>query len=662
VTDPVTRTDRDLPIAGATGMDEGLTVLQLLEALKKDRDKQKGLVDAARIRERIVLGEQWLAVDPSIERDFNDGMVEGIICENLLFPNVLTYGARVNQGRIQPKAFPVHPTTGDVASAQASESVLDYERRQCDEDDLIADASFLAQVHGDVYFYPVWDESKGPFQVRRQAQQQKLDEAGPVFTEDGKPVMEPAFDEAGQPVMEDAWEYGGISEEVIAAPDYWTDLVDEFDKATYVVVARTIDVYTAKRRLSRAGFLDCKVSSDHAEQNPADLDVRGVETYEIWHKPGARFDKGLFALVIGGYVVKAIDYPYEHGELPGCVWKIQKVRNSPRGKTHVADAIWQQKRVNIALRAIMRRTDVAGDVSCIGHSAHIEAYKTAGGTRKLIPSDLDKEKDPRFISGPEVPKTLFDEYISAKRALQDVFGQNEATNTGGDPTQTSSGEQLKTAQALDAQKIVSARRALEKSRLRVARQKLKLDVQFWEDARLIRVVGPDGIVDAKWLKGADLGGADVALEVGSGVMSTHLAGQRMAEERAAAGYITPQQGAEMSTTGLGSTVEQGDLEARIDAQAMGALRGKPQQPLPGIDPKQAIAHLQEIAQSPLAENGNTQALMALMEAYRKAGLMMQQKPQQGAGRMQTGPEQRMKQQRAGATKMRAEQVQPEGVA
>ena len=642
--DPTTRTVRDLAVPGAVGDDEGLTVLQLLEALKKDRDKQKRLIDAARMRERIVLGEQWLTEDMRIESEFTPRTVQEAICENLLFPNVLTYGARVNQGRIQPKAFPVHPSIGDVESAQGADAVLDYERRQCDEDDLIADAAFLAQVHGDVYFYPVYDESRGPFRVRKPV----VDEAGPTGD------------------LEDAWEYGGIVEEVIAAPDYWTDLVDDFDKAAYVVVQRTIDKHTAKRRLARAGFLDCKLDDDHPEQNPVDLEVKGVETYEIWHKPGARFEEGLFALVIGGYVAKAIPFPYEHGELPGAVWKIQKVRNSPRGKTHVSDAIWMQHRVNVALRAILRRTDVAGDVSVIGTSLQIEPFKTAAGTRKLITSDQPKEKDLRFIEGPEVPKTLFDEYVSAKRALQDVFGQNEATNTGGDPTQTSSGEQLKTAQALDAQKIVASRRALEKARLRVARQKIKLDVQFWESERLIRVIGPDGVVDEKWLRGADLGGADVALEVGSGVMSSHIANQRLAEESAQAGYATPQEAREMRQTGLTTTVDDGEMEMRLNAQAMSALRGKQQQPLPGVDPKRAVEHLTEIAQSPLAENGNTQALMALVEAYRKAGLaQMQQRPQQpsqGAGRMQTAPEKRVQQQRAGVTKMRAETVQPEGVA
>ena len=33
----------------------------------------------------------------------------------------------------------------------------------------------------------------------------------------------PMVDQTGQPVTEEAWEFGGVVEDVIAAPDYWTD-------------------------------------------------------------------------------------------------------------------------------------------------------------------------------------------------------------------------------------------------------------------------------------------------------------------------------------------------------------------------------------------------------------------------------------------------------
>ncbi len=644
------REDLDLPIEGAVGPDEGLTVLSLLEQLKKDRDKQKRLIDEARMRERIVLGEQWRLFAPDVETTFSidNNPLDGSISENLLYPNVLTYGARINQGRLSEKAFPVHSTKSDVSSAQGADAVLEYERRQCDEDDLLADAAFLAQCHGDVFFYPVWDESRGPFQVRRQ----KVDEIGPMF------------DPTGEPVMEEVWEYGGVSEEVVPATDYWTDLVDEYDRASYVVVQRTIDLSTAMRRLTAAGFADVKPNSDSVERNPMDLDVRGVETFEIWSRPGARFEPGLFALVIGTYVCKSIAYPYEHGELPGGVWKIQKVRGSPRGKTHVADAVHQQKLVNVSLRAILRRADVAGDVSTLGPSQQIDAMKISG--RRLIPTDLPQEKDLRFVSGDDIPRGLFEVYERARRALQDVFGQNEATATGGDPSQTQSGEQLKIASALDSQKLMTARRGLEKARLRVAKQKISLDRQYWENARMIRVIGPDGVVDAQYLSGADLQGADIALEIVSGSMYTHVANERYAEEGAQAGFTSVDAASEQRHTGLRGTVGESEMDDRIDGQAMKALRGQITPPLPNVDPRMAISKLQEILHSPLADNGNAQAISRLIAMYQQALQQQAMQPRQasnGPGRQQPSKQAGKPQQsrKIGATKMAAEQAQPEGI-
>lgn len=624
-----------------------MTVLELLAELKKDKDKQQSFVNEALLRERIVLGEQWQARDPLIESVVSEvHLVDGLVSENLLYPLVGTFSANVDKGRVEPSANPVHADDKDIEGARAAGEVLAYMKRKCDEPALIADAAFLAQCHGDVLFYPAWDEADGPHRVL----QQKRDDIGPVIDI-----------ATGQPSMEEIKEYGGVTEEVIAAPSYWTSINDEYAKAAYVVVERNIDDHTARKRCKAAGFTDPTFSRATAK-TPVDIEATGVEAYEIWHKPGARFEQGLFALVIGDYVCRAIPYPLNHGDLPGAVWKIGKVRGSPRGKTHVSDAIHQQRLVNKAIRDIVARSDVAADASLIGPGALISQMRASG--RRRIKSDLPADKDPRWIVGEGIPESLFAFYDRSIAALHRVFGQSEATVSGGDPNDTQSGEQLKTASALDAQKIKGPRTALEYARLRVAKQKIELAIQYWDIARLVRVVGPNGEVNARYLLGSDLDGADISLEIGSGIMTSAIAGQRLAEEEGAAGLAQPADVMERKETGLRSTSAAAGSMAKIDQQAQAALRGQPQQPIAGVDAAAAVAHLSKVLASRAMDGAQMpalQGLIALMAAYQQVVSTASAQPaQQSNGAGQPAPAM-AKPAGTKTTKMRESTAQPEGI-
>ena len=610
------RDSLDLPVPGD---EDSRTVLDWLKDAKAERDRQSKLVDEAEIRERIVMGEQFLrrSIDPGLEDVFSDlsGSSTAPITENRLYPLCLTWGARVDQGRVEATAFPFHATKGDVLAARAANSVLDYEEQRQDEAGLIAAASLLVQMHGDVLFYPLWVESDGPHRVIRQ----KADDLGPVY------------DEAGQPVMEETWEHGGVREEVIACPDYWTSGEEDYRKARYLVVRRIIPTSTAKRLLQGAGFEAPKLTA-HSFPSPSGLDRKGVEAFEVWVKPGDDIKTGMFALVVADHVVRAVAYPYDHGELPGSVWKCGHMRGSPRGKTHVADAIHQQRLVNRALTSILLRAKVAAHCRLMGPSAVVSTITADPLGRVAIDGERAKERT-FYLEGPDVPASLFQTYDRAIRALHDVFGVSPETATGGDPTESKSGKQMRIAEQLDAQKLAFPRRGLEEARRRCRSQWLELWKQHADAPRLARVLGPDGAVSAAFFRGADLRGADVMLETTSGIAQSRVGNQREAEELGAAQLISPQEALERRTTGLPTTVGGGEATARIDAQARAALSGQQQQPLPDVDPKLAIGRLKEhVAAARMAPGGKdgVEALFSLIDAYEDAAKAMQQmKAQQG---------------------------------
>lgn len=609
---PLTRDSPDLLVPGAESEGRGrkrLTVLMLLDEMLEERDRQQPLIDEAEFRERVVMGEQWRGRDPAIERVlatiYDD---ETLITENLLYPLSLTWSARVNEGRVDPRAFPFQPTQDDVGAARASNRVLDYHKQKNNEDVLIAKAAMLAQYHGDVLFLPMWNPADGPRLVR----QQQVDDNGPVYDI-----------ETQQPVYENTkWEWGGVSEEAVAAPDYWMSGEDEYTDAQWVCVRRVLDVHLTRQRLRAAGFPDARPK---ANEFPTAMDTsrRGVEAFEMWLKPGPRTKAGCFAIVIERIVVKCIPWPLKNKtRLPGAVWKIGHIRGQPRGKTHISDAIHQQRMVNRSLRSIIKRSEAAEAADLFAPSGIIDALKDnrfhrvrndddAGGAQGVATRTFWRE-------GPEIPSSLFVAYNNARRALYDVFGISEATTTGGDPTQTNSGAQLQTATALDAQKIAPARRNLEECRKVVAQQILELWQQNVDKPTLVRVLGPDGALDADFFTGADLAGADVALEIRSGIYSSHLGQQVLAEEQGAAGQISQEESVERARTGLDSTVADTALNARVDNQAAAASRGQPQAPLPDVDPAKAAERLHIAIGAAVARGAQPpqlKALIMLAQAY-----------------------------------------------
>jgi hypothetical protein len=633
--------DLDVPGVEPDASGHALTVLELLEEMKQELDRQKGLIEEAEYRERICLGEQWITRAGSSETSLpsSAGLDDGYICENLTYPLVLTYAAVIDQGRIDPRGFPFQPTAQDIESAKAVNTILDFEKQRCSEPELISEAAEFAQMHGDVYFYPQWSEAEGPHRVLRQ----KVDQLGPVVLPNG------------QPDMEEAWEFGGVVEEVVAAPDYWTDGAYHFKDASMVCVRRIIDRHVAKQRL-RSVRARAEPSLDEMGQEvegeprfpdadpkasdfPTAMDTkrRGVECHELWLKPGPRSRSGAYMLIVDGKACVAIPYP-EHpetkkkiydGQLPGAVWKIGNIRGSPRGKTHVSDAIHQQKLVNTSLQSILARAEIAQSCPLVGPSGLIDEMKNA--TTKRIPHDSDKDlrATTSWFEGPGIPESLMKVYHDARQALRDVFGVSAATSTGGDPSETKSGVQMREAKSQDGQKIRPARGRLEQARKKVAKDKITLWQVHADEARLVRVLGPGGDVAATWLRGADLEGADVALEIGSGVLNSRIGGQKYAEESAAAGLLSPGDAVERRETGLAQTVGDAQGMARVDSQARSAAQGKPVEPMPDVNPKMAMDRLQVVLGTMAVDGEDISGVVQLAQAYRALASAMAKSKAQG---------------------------------
>lgn len=660
------RTSPDLPLPGAKPSARGkkpLTVLALLKVMRAEYERQKPRLEEAELRERIVMGEQWRGRDPMIERVLSSSLNDNeLITENLLYPLSQTWIARVTEGDLTALAGPFQPDQADTSGARAANLVLDFHRQKNTEEVIVADAAELAQYHGDVLFLPTWQADDGPHLVRKH----KLDANGPMF------------DMVTQtPITEMSWEYGGVIEDVIPAPDYWTSGEQEYRKASCLCVRRIIDEHDAGAQLEAAGFLG---AGPTAEDFPTAMDEsrHGVEAIEMWLKPGPRSSTGAKCLIIDERVVKCDPWPLkDKTRLPGAQWKVGLIRGSSRGKTHVADAIHQQRLVNRTLRSIMKRAEAAEAATLFAPSEVIDALKDASLHRCRNDEAGAESADKRVFwrAGPEIPPSLFQAYDRARRALYDVFGVSEATTTGGDPTQTNSGAQLQTATALDAQKNKGPRARLKEARRLVAQQVLELWQSNVKEEMLIRVLGADGAVTAEFLRAADVNGADVQIEMREGAYMTHLGGEVEAEQEGAAGFIPSAAAAERRRTGLRSTISDAQAGARVDAQARAAMAGQPSQPYPDVDPGMAVqrvqiaigaAHMQGLQPEQIAAAAQLAQAYATAAQQRQAAAPQQQPaagqpPQQGPGRRTPSVQRNQPGAKAGVTPIRQNQLPQETI-
>lgn len=604
----------DQPIAGCA--DPSMTVLRLLQEMRAVRMKDSQFYREAEIRERIILGEQTPEYDPTLLQVVAPPYdLRAPMHENVILPAVQTLVARTDQGRIDAKCWPHTPTAARIAAAEGGNLLLDAERAREHRDMKVHESLFWAIVHGESGVYTVWDESYGPIEAVEQI----------VNPADGLPTFDPA---TGLPATQMVEEYGGIRTEVLSTFDFWTSGEDDPGDTRWQVRRRIVDKWTAKAALARAGIDRDPQEKSHDTNSAAGPGRRrtGVEVFEMWVKKGPMVGPGLTAIVVDDCTVVNGPFAFKHGRLPISTLTFMRQRGSPHGHTVAKDAIAQQRLINVALRSILRRADIAGDARLVGADEIIEGIDSEREGRIRYNGVKAVQDAAIWLTGAEIPQGLVAVYQLAKAALNAVVGVSEESVSGGDPSSTSSGEQLKTASALDSQKTVPLRRRAEYAWEEVDRQKIEL---FREKASLPRLIAVTGdAMRAMYLQGADLDGVDVAIEGASGLAESHAGKVRAAEEGAAAGYTQPGDAAEMRQTGSGQTILDAETMARVQKQGMDALRGMPQQPLPGIDGSAAARALRTLLGQ--VQPGRSNYLVQLIAAYEQQTAMGQMSQMQGA--------------------------------
>lgn len=614
MSDDAKKSEHDAEIQVGPHCKDGLTVLDLLaEAKLCWEDFALEMYPTAEALERHFHGE----ADPSVEdlnlaagamyaSAYNDRNSYGQ--RNYLRNLILSWAARLNEDRPTVNAWPADASYKDKAATELANALIDYLQQQQDIDAMLERAAVMAQQHTSVGFKVAWDVDAGPPRTV------------PVTDESGMPL----FDEMGRPLEESGGSSGDVRVDLVPIFDWMTDGSEDVEDSAYCIFRRFVSEHTAAAMLAEAGIDE--YPDEKAYKTVSGRQKSGVECFEIWHRKNPRIPGGLFAVVVGGHVVEARDFPYKHNELPLTVFKVGDRSDSPFGTSHLEDAVHIQRAINESLRVIHNmRKDLGEHVKLLAPSHVVEQWDAAN---QLIPIDnAEQMANIRWITPPfEAIKALYDDLDRDRTALQEVFGLDAETDAG----RGASGKAIGFRKELEAKKLAVAARNLGKSLVRMFRQALSLYRQYMPDERLIEVAGPDGQLRVIAFKRADLVGVDVRLEPMSGAERWRAARSQRAGEMMQQKMIEPARGTELMATGLDSTMGESVQRQEIHRQIKDVLAGAPVQPDPRISPTVALDEINAARELYGPEAG--QALEQLRAMYAQAAQQRQQaRAQQARG-------------------------------
>lgn len=625
----------DVPLETAAG--KQTSVLEVLDEMRLQWVKAEPARARARAIRRWVYNRhngKSVALETTLSLPINVPPVS----KNKLRSLLLTWASRTVKRRDTAMVAANEATEGDLAVAEVSNAILDYQRQIQDRDALMMRAMIVAGMDGMVGLYNTYDPDAGPHKEREVV----LD-----------PYGYPQRDAGGAPLYREVEGSGAPNLEVLSIFDFCTSGEKDTAEGKWCLIRRWLDVDEAETLLrEKSKESGVEGASYHANVEPVQNELgagparEAVEAWEMWWRPSklGRFPQGFFASVVSGCVITATTYPYEHEQLPLIGLRVMDVEDEFHGATWMEDAVPMQMGLNHSLQVLAHRAEVAGQVRIMMRQSVARAWgESNDGVIELASGD-DVQNGAKAFETPDIPVDMYQMSDRYEQGIDDTAGISAVSSSGDVAAQTKNARLVAYATQVDEQKNEHTLRNLEEAELTVDAQQLSMYQQYVTLQRLIRVVGEDNAVSASYFSGAEIRGVDARLFMAPGAERTSAAKGKAAEEATAAGLLDPKSGAEMRNTGLDGTLDQGEQRQRIHQLMQQALGGHPVQADMTIDPDVAVKELRMALQQHGHDPRLAMPLRALLQQYSELAAQGQQQqatqpPQHGMPQSTSKPQQ-----------------------
>lgn len=374
--------------------------------------------------------------------------------------------------------------------------------------------------------------------------------------------------------------YGVIKHEMVTPFHLYVSSQEEtsLQKQSWVMHAQTLPVGQARARykayvpedwepskVNASTILDVSRLGDRAgDSTKADH----VLILECWVKPGVHksLPKGGLVTIVDQEIIYLCKdgMPYKHGEFP-----FAHITGISTGlfyrESVIADLISPQQELNLTYAQIIKAKNLASkpQMFYIDGSLVPNRITSKPGLYIAVTQGFDF---PKPVPIQDLPGYVQNLPMQLMQQMEDISGQHDVSN-GQAPTSGASATMVAYLGERDDAYLSEVFKGIEAAVETCARQFLGLAVQYWDEPRLVKVVGEEAGYDARLLKGSDIAsGTDIRIEAGSALPISKAARIALITEWMKLGFISVDQGMKALQMGmvnqLLNTIRQDEAQAQ----------------------------------------------------------------------------------------------------
>lgn len=300
---------------------------------------------------------------------------------------------------------------------------------------------------------------------------------------------------------------------------------------------------------SANSVLDEAFSSRQKEGNVTRND--SVLVYEMWIKPNSTkyLPKGGLVIMVNETIVSYYDegIPYTHGKFP-----FAHMKHVPSGGFYglsvIEDLIDLQLEYNETRQHISRARVRMGMAQFAAQRGSIVPSKMNNLHGTVVEYKAGTPA-PTVLPISQMPSYILQDLDRILTDMEDISGQHQVSK-GNAPPGLTAATAISFLQEKDDSYMVPSFQSIERFTEKIGRMTLSLMSQYWDVARMVKVVGTDGEFDAMQFSRSEIAnGTDLRVEPGSALPESKAAKQAFILDLMNMGAIPMDKGLEMLEIG-----------------------------------------------------------------------------------------------------------------
>lgn len=477
--------------------------------------------------------------------------------------------AKLNKERIRGYVASASSDDDDLAASRAGEKLAEYLQYKARVARVMARCDFWTAVFGTGFLKHTYNPTiMGP--------DGPVPQVNPMT---GFPVVDPS---TGQPVMGRAPLYGmpdleAVSPFNVLIPNIDEEDIEKQDWVMHCIVMtrkQIMDLYEVD--IPDEGIIANNTADSRLQEAygwSRTNSRRGIEVKEVWVKPCPEYPDGM-RLVWAGDKVLALDesWPYEHKQYPFSR-RIHIQSGRFYGTSTLVDLIPLQIEYNQSRSQVIENRNATAKPTFLAQKGSFDVRKLSGSPGQVIEYRAGTQP-PTAMQIPQVPGYVFQSIGDTKQEMAELTAQGESQVPQGVEAAAAISYLMENQDSV----LQDTLRDKEDVFQRVISQFLSYVIQYWDSARIVKIVGDNTNFEAFTLKGSDLrSNTDYRVEVGSATPVSRSAKQAQITELIKLKAIPPEKG--LQHLELGDTAklfEDMQIDARqAERQNLKMSKGEP---------------------------------------------------------------------------------------